>query len=154
MERYCGEVGITAAEGMIVGSLRSLQEEQIRTWNDHDEASWVDLFNPKATFSAPGGVRGSGAEMAKMVYHVWHDAFPDNQLKTLQIVDGEEAVVLEGVFEATHTGTLNAPGGSIPATGKQIAVPFVSMLGVADGKFTSFAVYFDQLEFLTQLGVA
>ncbi len=62
--------------------------------------------------------------------------------------------MLEGVFEGTHTATLNAPGRSISATGKRIALPFVSVLGVAGDKFTSFAVYFDQMELLTQLGLA
>jgi predicted ester cyclase len=138
---------------MIMGNVRSLQEDQIRTWNDHDEASWVDLFSPEATFSGPGRVRGSGTEMARTFYHIWQDAFPDNQLKTLQIVDGEDAVVLEGVFEGTHTEALNALGGSILATGKRVAVPLVSVLGVAGGRFTSFAVYFDQMELLTQLGL-
>jgi predicted ester cyclase len=139
---------------MIMGNVRSLQEDQIRTWNDHDEASWVDLFSPEATFSGPGGVRGSGTEMARTFYHIWQDAFPDNQLKTLQIVNGEDAVVLEGLFVGTHTEALNAPGRLILATGKRVAVPLVSVLGVAGDRFTSFAVYFDQMELLTQLGLA
>ena len=75
---------------MIMGRIRSLQENQSRIWNDHDEASWVDLFSPKASLSGPGGVRGAGTEMARTFYRVWQDAFPDNQLKTFQIVDGED----------------------------------------------------------------
>ena len=59
------ERGLLQAKEMIMGNVRSLQEDQIRTWNDHDEASWVNLFSPEATFSGPGGVRGSGTEMAK-----------------------------------------------------------------------------------------
>ena len=47
-----------------MGSIRSLQENQIRTWNDHNEASWVDLFSPEAAFSGPGGVRGVGTRSA------------------------------------------------------------------------------------------
>lgn len=139
---------------MIMGSVRSLQEDQIRIWNDHDEASWVNLFSPEATFSGPGGVRGSGTEMARTFYRIWQDAFPDNQLKTLQIIDGEDAVVLEGVFEGTHTAAIDAHGGSISATGKRVAVPFVSVLGVSGDRFTSLALYFDQMELLTQLGLA
>ena len=64
------------------------------------------------------------------------------------------SVVLEGVFEGTHTAALNAPGGSIPATGKWVTIPFVWVLRVAGDRFTSFAVYFDQMELLTQLGLA
>lgn len=134
-------------------NVRTLQEDQIRNWNNHDEASWVGLFSPKATFTAPGGVRGSGIGAAKTFYHIWQDAFPDNQLKTLQIIEGKDAVVLEGVFEGTHTATLNAPGGSIPATGQRVAIPLTSVLRVAGDRFTSFAVYFDQMELLTQLGL-
>ena len=137
-----------------MGTTRSLLEDQVCTWNDHDEASWLDLFSPAATFSAPGGLRGSGTEMATTFYRVWQDAFPDNQLKTLRIVDGEDAVVLEGVFEGTHTAALDGPGGPVPATGKRVAVPFVSLLGVSGDRFTSFAVYFDEMEFLIQLGLA
>ena len=151
---YCRRRGDYSRQGVIMGSVRSLQEDQIKTWNDHDEASWVNLFSPEAKFSGPGGVHGSGTEMAKTFYRIWQDAFPDNQLKTLQIVDGEDVVALEGVLEGTHTAALNAPGGSIPATGKRVAVPFVSVLGVAGDRFTSFAVYFDQMELLTQLGLA
>jgi predicted ester cyclase len=137
---------------MIMGKVRSLQEQQIKTWNDHDEASWISLFSPQATFSGPGGLHGSGTEMAKNVYHIWQDAFPDNQLKTRQIIDGEDAVVLEGVFEGTHTAALDVPSGSIPATGMRVTVPFVSVLGVAGDRFSSFTLYFDQLDLLTQLG--
>jgi hypothetical protein len=92
-----------------MGTVRSLMEDRIRAWNDHDEASWLDLFSQKATFSGPGEVRGSGTEMARTFYHIWQDAFPDNHLKILRIVDGVDPVVLEGVFEGTHTAALNAP---------------------------------------------
>lgn len=73
--------------------------------------------------------------MARTFYRIWQDAFPDNQLKTLQIIDGEDAVVLEGVFEGT--AAIDAHGGSISATGKRVAVPFVSVLGVSGDRFTS-----------------
>ena len=92
--------------------------------------------------------------MAKNFYHIWQDAFPDNHLKTLRIVDHEDAVVLEGFFEGIHTAAFNAPGGSIPATGHRVELPFVSVLGVSGDWFTSFAVYFDQLEVMAQLGLA
>jgi predicted ester cyclase len=138
----------------IMGSARTLEEENVRVWNDHDEASWVNHFRPDATFSAPGGVSGSGTEMARTFFHIWQDAFPDNQVKTARVVDGGDVVVLEAVFEGTHTAALDAPGGSIPATGRRAAIPFVTVSGVADDRFTSLALYFDQIDLLTQLGLA
>jgi hypothetical protein len=49
---------------------------------------------------------------------------------------------------------LNAPGGLIPATGRRVAVPFISVLRVIGDRFTSIAVYFNSMELLTQLGLA
>lgn len=41
----------------------------------------------------------------------------------------------------------------MPATGKRVAVPFVTVQGFAHDRFTTFALYFDQMELLTQLGL-
>ena len=136
-----------------MGTVRGLQEAHVKAWNDHDEASWVETFSPGATLNGPGGVQGSGTDMVKTFYHLWQDAFPDNQARTVRIVDSGDAATLEAVFEGTHTGTLNAPGGAIPATGKRVALPFVTVAAVADDRFTSFALYFDQMELLSQLGL-
>ncbi len=136
-----------------MGTARDLLEANVRAWNDHDEASWIDQFDPDATFSGPGGVGGSGTEMARTFYHIWQDAFPDNQVRAVRIVDGTDAAVLEAVFEGTQTDALNAPGGSIPATGKRVAIPFVTTYDFANDKFATFALYFDQMELLSQLGL-
>jgi predicted ester cyclase len=140
--------------GAIVGTARDLLEANVRTWNDHDEASWVDQFSSDATFRGPGGMSGSGTEMARTFYHIWQDGFPDNQVRIVRIVDGGDAAVLEAVFEGTQTNALNAPGGSIPATGKRVAIPFVTVQGFANDRFTTFALYFDQMELVTQLGLS
>ena len=104
-------------------------------------------------FRGPGGVSGSGTEMARTFYHLWQDAFPDNQVRIVRIVDGDDVAVLEAVFEGTQTDALNAPAGSIPATGKRVAIPFVTLQDFANDRFTTFALYFDQMELLTQLGL-
>ncbi len=137
-----------------MGTAGDLQDANITAWNDHDEASWVDQFSPDATFRGPGGVSGSGTEMATTFYHLWQDAFPDNQVRIIRIVDGGDVAVMEAVFEGTQTDALDAPGGSIPATGKRVAIPFVTVQGFANDRFTTFALYFDQMELLTQLGLA
>jgi predicted ester cyclase len=138
---------------VIVGTAQDLLETNIRVWNEHDEASWIDHFNPDATFNGPGGVSGSGTEMARTFYHIWQDAFPDNQVRIARIVHDSDVAVLEAVFEGTQTDVLNAPGESIPATGKRVAIPFVAVYGFASDRFTTFALYFDQMELLTQLGI-
>ena len=136
-----------------MGEARTLTEHYVKVWNDHDATGWLDSFGADAELVAPGGVSGSGAEMVNMFYALWQDAFPDNQVRVVTIVEEGDMSVLEAVFEGTHTGTLNAPGQSIPATGKRVSVPFVNVSKIDGGKLANFALYFDQAELLGQLGL-
>jgi predicted ester cyclase len=58
------------------------------------------------------------------------------------------------VFTGTHTGLLATPSGSIPPTGKKIALRQVFLHRIEDEMIASEHVYLDQLEFLTQIGLA
>lgn len=44
---------------------------------------------------------------------------------------------------------MRSPSGEIPATGRQVDIPFTAVLSVENSKLTSFRVYFDQLDMLT-----
>ena len=136
-----------------MGEARTLTENYVKVWNDHDAAGWLDSFSADAALVAPGGVSGSGAEMVNMFYALWQDAFPDNQVRVVAIVEDGDMSVLQAVFEGTHTSTLNAPDQSIPATGKRVSVPFVNVNKIGGGKLTNFALYFDRAELLGQLGL-
>jgi predicted ester cyclase len=136
-----------------MGATRDLLEHSISAWERHDRDAWVGDFNSSAELSAPGGVKGSGTELINMLYSTWQDAFPDNQLRIVNIAEDGPTAVLEAVFEGTHTAPLNAPSGSIPATGKRVSIPYVVVDRVEGGKFTLLALYFDQAELLTQLGL-
>ncbi|MDQ4019216.1 MAG: ester cyclase, partial [Actinomycetota bacterium] len=51
-------------------------------------------------------------------------------------------------------GPLQMPDGeTIPATGKQIRVRGCDVATVENGRITSHRFYFDQMEFLSQLGL-
>jgi ketosteroid isomerase-like protein len=45
------------------------------------------------------------------------------------------------------------PQGELPATGKSVEIPGCMILRTHGGKVASFHGYFDQMGFLTQLGV-
>lgn len=136
-----------------MGATRDLLEHSIAAWNQHDRSGWTGDFSSTAELSGPGGVQGSGPEIVNLFYGLWQDAFPDNQIRTVTLAEDGPTGVLEGVFEGTHTAPLNAPSGSIPPTGKRVSIPYVAMDRVEGGKFTRLALYFDQVELMTQLGV-
>jgi steroid delta-isomerase-like uncharacterized protein len=91
--------------------------------------------------------------MVRMFYSIWQDAFPDNEVRIVAIFDDGDAAILQAEFVGTHTETMNTGDQSIPATGKSVNIPFVTVNRFADGKITNFALYFDRVELLGQLGL-
>jgi hypothetical protein len=81
-------------------------------------------------------------------------SFPDLQYKYLQKHDAGNVAIDEGYLIGTNTGPLPAPSGeTIPATGKQINVRSCDVATVEAGVITQHRIYFDQMEFLGQLGL-
>src|SRR5205823_9082632 len=94
-----------------VADARAVLERGVETWNGHDRAGWTSLFSPDATFSAPGGVTGSGPDATQLFFSVWQDAFPDCEVRNVRIVAEGDQAILEGTFEGTQSAPLRAPGG-------------------------------------------
>ncbi len=66
-------------------------------------------------------------------------------------VASSDGAVVQGVY----TGTNDGPFGPLPATGRSVAMPFSIVMRFDDrGLVTDYAVYYDQLTLLTQLGHA
>ena len=80
-------------------------------------------------------------------------AFPDLNHQILATVQAGDAVATEARFTATHTGPLASPGGDIPPTGKPVALDYVDITLFTDGRIASEHIYFDQVAFLSQLGL-
>lgn len=105
-----------------------------------------------AVLEAPGAHFEGSDQIAEYVM-TWLRAFPDGrQTVTNQLVAGDW-VVQEFTFTGTHTGTLVSPDGEIPATGRALSGQAVSIFRVAGGQIVEERLYFDQVDFLTQLGV-
>jgi steroid delta-isomerase-like uncharacterized protein len=59
------------------------------------------------------------------------------------------------VIRAKHTGTLQSPGGAVPATGKAIELHSAEFLRVdTEGRIAEHHRLFDAAAFMTQLGLA
>jgi steroid delta-isomerase-like uncharacterized protein len=135
-----------------MGEARALQEQNIQHWNAHDSAAWVGDFSPDAKVVGPG-VGGSGTEMVKTFYSIWQDAFPDNEVQVINIFEDGGTTILQAEFHGTHTEAMNAPDQTIPASGRRVNIPFVTIDKVDGGKITEFTLYFDRAELLGQLGL-
>jgi len=136
------------------GDTRSLIERDIELWNAKDREGWMaGLDLHRLSVQTPGGPRLTGREAAESIWNTYNEAFPDNRLDIIAIHADDRGGIHEGRATGTHTGTLRGPAGEIPPTGKKATVNFCGVYEFDEGKITSFHLYFDQMEMLTQLGV-
>lgn len=84
---------------------------------------------------------------------MFQGAFSDGTLTVNSwVVDGDQAAV-EGVFAGTHDGVLQSPNGEVPPTGRSISFRWSASYQAAGGELRYEHLYFDQLDFLGQLGL-
>lgn len=113
------------------------------------------LHAPDALSITPDAGELTGPDAAVAYLRQFVDAFPDAQYETRYELECGDTAVDEGYFVGTHTQPLRTPDGQeIPATGRAVRVRGCDIVTVADGKVTSHRFYFDQMEFLGQLGLA
>ena len=136
------------------GDTRSLIERDIELWNAKDHEGWLaGLDLHRLSIQAPGGIRLTGREAAETIWSMYHDAFPDNRLQISAIHADDRGGVHEGRAIGTHTGTLRGPAGEIAPTNRKAQIDFCGVYEFEEGKITSFHLYFDQAEMLSQLGI-
>jgi ketosteroid isomerase-like protein len=81
-----------------------------------DLEGFLDLFHPDCEIAFPGTEIG-GIEAWRAFQRAYLSAFPDGayDVRHNEPVRGD-TVFVEGVWSATHTGTLATPEGDVPAT--------------------------------------
>ncbi|WP_433503762.1 ester cyclase [Pseudonocardia halophobica] len=132
-----------------------LVRNEFEAWNSRNLEGWLAHYSDKSVFDVPGGVHLEGLDGAHMFWGGYQNGFPDNRVVERRLFGQDGQVLLEAVFEGTHTGPLPTPDGQmVEATGKPVRVPFCGLYLVENGVITGHTLYFDQLEMmLTQLGL-
>ncbi len=113
------------------------------------------FYADDATIMTPdqGELRGGDAAAAYMGQFV--QAFPDAVWEPVGKYEAGNTAIDEGYFVRTHTGPLELPNGEeLPPTGKRVRVRECDVATVENGRITSHRFYYDQMEFLEQLGLA
>jgi steroid delta-isomerase-like uncharacterized protein len=123
-----------------------------------NRADWAGL---KATMSSNSSYHEHGTQRLVegpdeivTVLKAWKTAMPDVAGTVRNVLTSGETVALEVTWQGTHTGPLETPSGSVPASGKAQTTPGIWSIDVKDGKVASSRQYFDMLTFLQQIGAA
>ena len=114
-----------------------------------------NLYADDATLVTPDAGEIRGREAIAEYLGTFSRAFPDASWEALSQLEVGDTAVDEGSFVGTHAGPLATPTGeTIPATGKRVRLRECDVATVENGRITSNRFYFDQMEFLEQLGLA
>jgi steroid delta-isomerase-like uncharacterized protein len=125
----------------------------LEAFNAHDEDGMRRLSAENAVFEGPGEVKLEGRDATTGYAMSWLNAFGDARIDVHNEFSAGDWVVQEFTFNGTHTGTLQSPGGDIPATNRQLRGRGVQILRVEGGVVADTRLYFDQVEVMTQLGL-
>jgi steroid delta-isomerase-like uncharacterized protein len=136
-----------------MGVDKDMWTEFEKQYNTHDWAGVASRYTSDAVFVDPLG-RRDGSEGIQAYFEEVSKAFPDLRIETSRLIEEGDSVVSEWTWRATHGGPLAMPDGSeIPATGRTVEAPGVSVFTVQDGKIASQHDYWDNASVMSQLGL-
>ena len=124
----------------------------------HSASDWAGAkksLAPDSVYEEYGTQRrieGSDAIVAAL--QGWKVAFPDVKGTVNKALAVENTVALEVTWRGTHTGPLETPNGSIPASGKAFTLVTAWTFDVQNDKIQNSRHYFDILTLLQQIGAA
>ena len=112
------------------------------------------LYADDATAVTPDQGELVGRDAIVTYLTAFTESFPDLGFEPLYKHEAGNAAIDEGYVVGTNTNPLQMPTGeTLPATGKQVRVRGCDIVTVENGRITSHRFYYDQMEFLAQLGM-
>ncbi|MEV6062903.1 ester cyclase [Nocardia asteroides] len=95
----------------------------------------------------------AGIEGLRGMITAFITAFPGMRIERRNVwVDGDTAIA-EIVFHGVHTGPLATAQGEVPPSGRELTFPLIDTFTLRDGKVVEHRGYWDNVTFLTQLGL-
>jgi steroid delta-isomerase-like uncharacterized protein len=132
---------------------REISDRYTDLINAHDAEAIAELYGDDGVLSDPSG-EYRGREAIVEYWQGFFQAFPDMTGQDEFKAESGDTAINEWSASGTNDGPLETPEGSIPATGKRVTIRGCDALTVRGGLVTSHRVYYDQLSFMTQLGLA
>ena len=124
--------------------------KHIAAVNDRDSAS--DPWAADAEMVAPGG-GASGRDEVIGFIGVFQEAFPDLRREVEQVLCDGPSAAAEGAITGTHDGVLHTPDGDVGPTGRAVEFRFAAVYVTEGDTLKSEHLFFDQMDFLGQLGL-
>jgi len=140
------EAGVTETERIV----RVFHE----SWDLRDPERGVSVIADDCRFEdVARGELQIGPDGYRRDYERWRSAFPDGEVKVVNvIVEGDRAVV-EFLTRGTHTGPLESSLGTFAPSGRSMEVRYCSVMRVRNGLVVEGRDYYDSGSIAAQLGL-
>jgi predicted ester cyclase len=84
---------------------------------------------------------------------VFQEAFPNLRLEMQQLLTEGPGAAAEGIMTGTHAGVFHTPNGDVAPTGRAIELRWAAVYVTEGDTLKSEHLFFDQMDFLGQLGL-
>jgi steroid delta-isomerase-like uncharacterized protein len=131
-------------------SASQLAVSLFEAWEQHDQVALAAHFHHDVeAHDHPNDLVVVGKPDVTDWFAAWSTAFGDGKAGVTIASASPGTAVIQGTLTGTNTG----PFGSLPATGRQISVPWAAVVRTdTEGLISYFGTYYDRMTFLTQLG--
>jgi ketosteroid isomerase-like protein len=106
-----------------------------------------------AVITTPDQGEIAGRDQIVEWWRPFMEGFSELAWESLHEHESGDTAIDEGYFTGVNTAPLSMPSGTVPATGKRIRVRGCDVATVMDGVIVEHRFYYDQMEFLGQLGL-
>ena len=137
-----------------MGQAREVLDRLNKAMETKDKEALARSYAADAVAHTPdqGELRGREAIVSYLM-EFW-EAMPDVRYNQTGKHESGNVAIDEGIVIGTNTGPLRMPSGeTLQPTGKELRVHSCDVATVENGEITSHHFYFDQVEFLAQLGL-
>ncbi|MGB2875112.1 MAG: ester cyclase [Gaiellaceae bacterium] len=140
-------------EALTADEMVKIAREHVDAFNSGDWERLQAGLATDARYDELGTQRKTeGAEKIIELYKGWKTAFPDAAGTVTSAVSSGNTAALEVTWKGTHTGPLETPEGTIPASGKRQETAAAIFFTFEGGKIKHDRQYFDSMTLLKQIG--
>jgi ketosteroid isomerase-like protein len=138
-----------------MGQAREVMDRLTNALTTHPDPSAIgELYAPDAVAVTPDEGELHGRDRIVEYWRHMTEAIPEASYESLHSYEVGDTAIDEGYYSGRNTGPLHLPSGeTMPPTQKEFRIRGVDIATVKDGRIVDYRLYFDELEFLGQLGL-
>ncbi|EKX67013.1 ester cyclase [Streptomyces ipomoeae] len=138
-----------------MGEARELMDRLTDAVTTHpDLKALAALYAEDAVAVTPDGGEIHGRDDIVEYWRQMTQAIPQGTFESLHAYEAGDTAMDEGFFSGKNTGPVQLPSGeTLPATGMDVRIRGADFATVKDGRIVEYRLYFDEMEFLDQLGL-